>query len=256
MRRLVATLACRLAGTRLYGKPLQNMDVSAGVSILEHQVDLLRGIPSVAEVVLGVAEGRENLAVVELAERKGLNYIIGDERDVLSRLIQCVKAGEGTDAFRITTESPFTHWERLDEAWDTHVGHRNDGTVLTGVPFGSGFEIFTLAALEKSHADGDERHRSELCSLYIREHLDEFRVELLDAEDDVRRAGIRLTVDYPEDLILCRSIYEELRADAPRIRLSDIIRFLDSRPDLLQLVAAYPSRTTWGSIADARAKRQ
>jgi len=38
MRKLVAAYACRIAGTRLYGKPLQLLDVERGVSILDHIV--------------------------------------------------------------------------------------------------------------------------------------------------------------------------------------------------------------------------
>jgi spore coat polysaccharide biosynthesis protein SpsF len=255
VRRLVAALACRAGGSRLYGKPLQNLDVKAGVSILEHQVDLLRSIPSIGETVLGVSEGRENLAFVDFAERKGLQYIVGDEHDVLSRLVACTKAVGGTDTFRITTESPFTYWERIDEAWEAHVGNGNDATVVDGAPVGTGFEMFTLGTLEVSHAAGDDRHRSELCSLYVREHRSDFAIQLLELDETVRRPEIRLTVDYPEDLVLCRASYEALKADAPRIPISEIISFLDSHPELLQLVAAYPSGTIWGPPGNAPSTR-
>ncbi|MDZ4169170.1 MAG: acylneuraminate cytidylyltransferase [Coriobacteriia bacterium] len=254
MRRLIATLACRLAGSRLYGKPLQNLDAEAGVPILQHQVNLLRSLPEVADVVLGIAEGRANDALIEFAELQDLTYIVGDEHDVLSRLIQCVNAVGGTDAIRLTTESPFTNWERLADSWRMHIEHANDVTVLTEVPVGSGFELFTVEALETSHREGAQRHRSELCSLYVREHLDDFKVQILLGEEDVRRSDIRLTADYPEDLIVCRTVYGALRADAPRIRLADIVRFLDSRQDLHALIAPYPSGSTWGSIAAARAE--
>ena len=42
-----------------------------------------------------------------------------------------------------------------------------------------GFEIFTKASLKKSHKNGNHRHRSELCDLYIRENIKDFRVKYI-----------------------------------------------------------------------------
>jgi spore coat polysaccharide biosynthesis protein SpsF (cytidylyltransferase family) len=80
-----------------------------------------------------------------------------------------------------------------------------------------------------------------LCSLYIREHRDEFRLEVVPVPPAVRRQDLRLTIDYPEDLLLCRRIYEALAASAPRIPLTAIVAFLDRHPELAALVEPYVS---------------
>lgn len=239
MRKLVATLACRANGSRLYGKPLQLLDVERGLTVIEHMVRLLRTASEIAEVVLAVAHGPENEPFHRLADQLGVRAIRGDEHDVLHRLIMACRDGGGTDVFRVTTESPFTHLEPLPEVWRRHLEHANDVTVIDGVPEGTHFEVYTLDALERSHARGEERHRSELCSLYIREHRDEFRVEVVEVPNELRRMDLRLTIDYPEDLVVCRRVYERLRADAPRLGLDDIIRVLDADPRLRALVGPY-----------------
>lgn len=241
MRRLVAALACRVNGSRLYGKPLQMLDIATGVSVLDHMVALYRTEPAIAAIVLGVAEGPANEPFHELAARHGIPSIRGDERDVLARLIQCGQAGDGTDVFRVTTESPYIYFEAIDEVWRRHVANGNDVTVIDGLPEGSHFEVFTLDALQRSHARGDSRHRSELCSLYIREHRDEFQLEVVPVPAALQRQDLRLTIDYPEDLVLCRRIYETLALQAPRIPLAAIVAFLDGRPDLRALVEPFVS---------------
>ena len=65
------------------------------------------------------------------------------------------------------------------------------------------------------------------------------RSELVLPEPPLRRLDLRLTVDYPEDLILCREIYSNLAERAPSIPLAEIIEYVDSRPDLKALVAPY-----------------
>lgn len=239
MRRLVAALACRVQGSRLYGKPLQNLDIKEGITILGHMISLIKTIPSIQEIVLGISEGDANSPFIELAQRKHIDYIIGDQQDVLQRLIQCGHKAHGTDIFRVTTESPFFYYDVVEEAWEKHKKNGNDVTSIDGLPEGCHFEIYTLDALEKSHSLGDSRHRSEFCSLYIREHRDDFKVEILPIPTHVERLDIRLTVDYPEDLVLCRKVYEHLKNKAPRIPIIDIINFIDHHPELQALVEPY-----------------
>lgn len=240
-RRLVVALACRINGSRLYGKPLQLLDIPGRVSVLDHMITMLRSEPAIADVVLGVSEGQANEVFHEVAAARGLRSIRGNERDVLGRLIQCGAAADATDIFRVTSESPFTYVDAIADAWHRHVSHGNDVTVTDGLPDGCNFEIFTREALERSHAKGDDRHRSELCSLYIREHRDEFRVEIVPVPAALQRPMLRLTIDYPEDLILCRAVYDALHAHAPRLPLAGIVEFLDTRPDLVALVAPFAS---------------
>ncbi len=249
-RKLVAALACRAQGSRLYGKPLQNLDIEKGVTILDHMISLIQTLPEIEEIVLGVSEGVANLPFIELAKKRNVGYITGSERDVLQRLIDCGKAGKATDVFRVTTESPYFYFEMVAEAWKRHITANNDVTTLDGVPEGCHFEIYSQAALEKSHALGDTRHRSEFCSLYIREHIQDFRVEVMPIPPALERLGdLRLTVDYPEDLVVCRGVYQALKAQAPRFPMTDIIRTLDQHPELKALVTPYVSdQRLWPAI--------
>jgi hypothetical protein len=59
-------------------------------------------------------------------------------------------------------------------------------------------------SLERSHDNGEPKHRSELCTLYIREHPDEFKVVRHRPLQALIRKDLRLTVDNPEDLVVCR----------------------------------------------------
>lgn len=236
MRKLVACLACRNQGTRLYGKPLQNLDIEKRVTVLEYMISSVRTYGVVSDIVLGISEGPDNVVFKDIAHRNGVDFIVGSEEDVLQRLIQCCEKAKGTDIFRLTTESPFTYFEAIDKAWGEHVGKNRDLTALDHLPDGSGFEIIRLEAYKRSWDRGQRKHRSELCSLYIRENKSEFNIGYVEIPQEIRRADIRLTIDYPEDLVLCRAVYQELRHFAPRIPLRDIINFIDSNPQLKALV--------------------
>jgi spore coat polysaccharide biosynthesis protein SpsF len=245
MRKLVAALACRAGGTRLYGKPLQLLDIDNRLTVIEYMIEMLRQEPVIDALVLGVSEGPENEPFHDIARRRGIASITGDQEDVLRRLIQCGEARGATDVFRVTTESPFTYFEAITDAWRRHVASGNDVTHLTELPDGSGFEIITLDTLRRCHDQGDSRHRSELCTLYVKEHQAEFRVEVIEAPSEVHRPDLRLTIDYPEDLILCRRVFERFRDLSPRIPLARIVAFLDEQPALRALVEPYAAPFRW-----------
>jgi spore coat polysaccharide biosynthesis protein SpsF len=239
MRKLVACLACRNNGSRLYGKPMQNLDIQSGLSVLDYIISSTKKYPGIAETVLGISEGNDNVCFIEVAEKHAVPYIIGDETDVLQRLIQCCEIVGGTDIFRITTESPFMYFEAIEKAWQQHVEGDYDFSMLDNMPDGSGIEIIKLDAYKYSWANGEDRHRTELCSLFIRENKEKFRIQEIEVPKEVKRMDIRLTIDYPEDLILCRAVYQQFKEKAPLIPLTDIIQFIDDNPKLKELVQPF-----------------
>jgi len=236
-RRLVGVLACRLTGSRLYGKPLQNL--AADRTILGVIVDVLRAQPFVDEVVLALADEPDSAALEAWAARHGVECVRGHPTDVLGRLIVAGEWSGATDVLRKTTESPFFDLDAMAGAWDRHVAQDNDITVVDDCPLGTATEFYSLDALRVCHERGDDGDRSEYVSQYGRTHPDEFRIGLVRPELACRRTDLRLTVDYPEDLMLCRRLYEQLERHAPLIPLRELIRVLDERPDLRALVAEH-----------------
>ena len=238
-RRLIAALACRNQGSRLYGKPVQNLHIETGTRIVDNVIQCLQSIDSIDGVVLAISEGTENEVFIEIAHQYGIDYIIGDEHDVLARLISAGEHASATDVFRVTSESPFLYFEEVDQNCENYLSSNLDALFLEPIIDGCGFEIISLDALKTSHQLGSTKHRSEMCSLYIREHVDFFKVLRVEPPKIFQRYDLRLTVDNPEDLVVCRHIYQALSQHAPRIPLHEIIEFLDRNPDLIRLVAPF-----------------
>jgi spore coat polysaccharide biosynthesis protein SpsF len=238
-RKLVAALACRNQGSRLYGKPLQNLDIENRFSILDHILACLGSFSFIDEIVLGISEGVANETFIEYASVNGIRYIVGDEIDVLSRLIQCGELANATDIFRVTTESPFLYFDPLSSLWLEHCEEGYDATFMFEIIDGCGFEIYTLDALIKSHRLGNSRHRSELCSLYVRENPSQFKVNLVRPPQKLIRQDLRLTVDHPEDLVVCRFVYQKLQQLSPLIPVDKIVDLLDQFPELVKLTLPY-----------------
>ena len=235
-RKLVAAIACRNNGSRLYGKPLQNLDILDQVTILDNIIGCLRNLSIIDEIVLGISVGSDNIVFKDYAIKNKLKYIFGDENDVLSRLIDCCKEVAGTDIFRVTSESPFLYFDEAERIWEHFVDSQLDAIFMDEIIDGCGFEIISLDALCKSHSLGEDRHRSELCSLYIRENRKDFKLEKIRPPYPLIRKDLRLTVDNPEDLIVCRAVYQHFKNFAPNIPLFEVVKFLDLNSNLKNLI--------------------
>jgi spore coat polysaccharide biosynthesis protein SpsF len=246
-RRLVAVLPCRCNSTRLFAKPLQR--VVSNVSIVEYLVRSLRRFDCIADVWLAIARGTGDCALIELAERIGCGYTHGSEADVLGRVIQGAREAGATDVVRKTSEDPFLDYSALEPAWASHLERGNDITALDDVPVGTAFEIFTLAAMERCDTLGSVEDHEHIAN-YARFHQDEFRIEIRGPVDPLcRRLDLRLTVDNPEDLILCREVLRGLAPQGPLVPLRSIVDFLDSRPHLTDLVAPFvDAEPTWRTV--------
>jgi spore coat polysaccharide biosynthesis protein SpsF len=234
---LVAALACRNEGSRLFGKPLQRLDTET--TILDQILNAVSKFPVIEDVCLGISEDSANLIFETHAKERGLPYIVGSRTDVLERLIQCGRHVGATDVFRVTTECPFFHYEKLMPAWNLHVSSNADITVCDYLPDGLGFEIYTMEALARSHREGTDADRSEYFSNFARRNRDLFKTNVLMPDEQLKRLDLRLTVDNPEDLIVCRAVFQALIDYVPLIPLSRIIDYLDNHSELQNLVARF-----------------
>ena len=69
-RNLAAIIACRNNGSRLYGKPFQNLSISKNWSILDQIIFNIKNLGMVDEIVLAIlASGSSNKSFVEYARK-------------------------------------------------------------------------------------------------------------------------------------------------------------------------------------------
>ncbi len=231
-KKVAAILACRVGSTRLFGKPLQKI---GKYTILELLINQIKKSKVISDIVLAISENPGNEVFKDFAKKHRLKFIVGDEKDMLIRLIKGAKLVNADIVFRVTTENPYLYWEGIDNSIKQHIKENYDFSMIEPIPSGSGFHIINRKALEISHLKGSSRHRSEHCDLYINEHKNKFKTHIFEPEKILQRSDIRLTVDTPQDLILVREIFDSLIKTKKPIQLEKIIKFLDKNPELLKI---------------------
>jgi len=240
--KVAAVLACRLESRRLYGKP---MHLVGDRPIIQHLIDRLRKISLLDHIVLAVSEGPGHNVFVEFAGQQHLSHVIGPEKDVLRRLLLAADSIKADVLLRVTTENPYIFWENLDDLIVRHVHNSADLTVTESLPLGAGAEIISLQALKNAHTHGEDRHRSELCSLFIAENPDIFSIQRIPAPEKLRHPEMRLTVDTPHDLILVRTLWQALHKENHLIAMEEIVQFLLDHPEIAAINSQENSLHLW-----------
>lgn len=238
-RKLIAVIACRNQGTRLYGKPVQNLDIDQGLTILDYIIFCLKTIKSIDEIVLAISDEIDNKIYENIAIKHKLNYNYGDKNNVVERLYKSALKFGASDVFRVTSESPFIYFQNIDKLWEDHKLNDFDATFFDEIVDGCGYEIISLKSLKKSLDEGQLKHKSEFCTLFIRENKNKFKINKVLPRNKYIRKDLRLTVDHPEDLVVCRKLYNEFSHLQPRIPINLLIDYLDNNPDQKKILSQF-----------------
>jgi spore coat polysaccharide biosynthesis protein SpsF len=130
-----------------------------------------------------------------------------------------------------------TDLELIRELTRRQLEEKADYTYVPGDALLMGIlpEVISREALEISHGEGEDRHRSELVTLYIKENPARFRIERVGIPQNLYRPSYRLTVDEPVDLELMEKIFERLYRPGQVLDTADAIRLLDGEPALAEI---------------------
>jgi len=170
------------------------------IPLLGHVVGRLSELRTCAAIVVATSTAVADVAIADWCVREAVLCFRGSELDVLGRYYECAKHYNLDPVVRLTADNPFTDVVELSRLIDMHRLQGNDFTQsFASLPVGVGAEIFSFAALERSHREGSAPHHREHVDEYIIENPALFRCGALEVAPAKRRPDVRLTVDTQED---------------------------------------------------------
>ena len=227
-------VSARMASSRRPGKALADL---AGRPLLEVLLDRMLAVRGVSGVALATSLRGENDALAAVADGLGIRVFRGDEDDVLRRHLDCARFLGADHVVRVTGDNPLTDVETTEALVVQHLAQGADYTYVPGDALLMGIlsEVISTAALARAWERGGARHRSELMTLYMKEHPSEFRIALGTLPEGLYRPRYRLTVDEHEDVTLMQALFARLAKPGHRVTTREAIALLDADPSLAAL---------------------
>lgn len=252
----LAVIQARMGSSRLPGKVLRPL---LGKPMLQHIVERVGTASSVGAVVVATSDRPADEAVATLCDRVGIACFRGSENDVLDRFWRAAKAHDGNPVLRVTGDCPFADPELIDRlfAFFTEGGLDHCG-VATGAgaaravenrwPDGLDAEWMTFQALDRAYREATESLDREHVTPYLWRNKHIFRTAMMFAPADYSK--LRWTVDNEADFTFVKSIYEALYSPRRPFVLEDILRLLETKPELSAVNARYVGHEGYDRLHD------
>lgn len=190
-------IQARMGSARLPGKVLREIGKK---TLLEHILFRLTYLKKGFTIVIATSVNPLDDTVQAFCEQKNVKCYRGSEENVLSRYYECAKIYDFENIMRLTADNPFVDIEELERLIKSHIDTNADYShSFTQLPVGTGAEIFTFKALEKSWQKGTKPNHLEHVNEYIWENPSIFKINILGVKPTKQFPNIRLTVDTLED---------------------------------------------------------
>ncbi len=219
-------IQARMGSTRLPGKVLLPF---AGVSVLEYIVESARASSRVGNVIVATTINPKDDAIEELCKKRLYIYSRGSEQDVLGRYYEAARRFASEIIGRVTSDNIFTDMIEMSRLVDILINENLDyvSNHRSGMPVGTGSEVFTFHALEAAHHDAKLDYEREHVTPYFYKHSELFKQKDVAPLKSYNADGIRLTLDTEEDYQMFKKIESVFfRDNRGEIILEKIIEFL------------------------------
>ncbi len=240
MKRIVTVIQARTGSSRLPGKVLLDL---VGKPLLLRMVERVQAAASVDTVVVATTVEPADDPIEALCFQNGLRCYRGSTDDLLDRHYQAGKLWEADAVAKIPSDCPLIDPAVIDRVFGVflegtydYVSNLHPATY----PDGNDVEVMTMEALEIAWKEAQRSFEREHTTPFLWEQPNRFHLGNVRWETGLDYSMThRWTIDYPEDYAFIGAVYEALYPKNPRFGLSDILAFVESRPDIFALNSRY-----------------
>lgn len=228
----VFLITARLKSKRLKNKIMRRIN---GVPIIQHMVNRVKKSKyfNNKNIIICTSFLKSDNQLVNYCKTKKIKYFLGDPDDVIKRLYDAAMKFNAKDIINITADCPLVEPQYIDETLEILKKKNFDLVRSYGLPHGSfcyGIKRNSLRKVLEIKNSCD----TEVWERYFVE-TGFFNVHDMKIKNKLHfKPGLRLTLDYMEDLILLRKIFNFFK-NRDFFDLSDIINLLDKKKYLIQI---------------------
>ncbi len=235
-----AIIQARMSSKRLPGKVLKELPYGSGISSLEQIVYRLQQVESIHEVIIATSTNKEDKAILDMADSKGINVYTGSLNNVLERFTLAAKSFDLNHVVRITGDCPCIDPVIIEETIQKHLREKADftttGALKRTFPIGMDAAVIKMQVLEDAYQNADNDYEKEHVTPYIyKSHPEKFKIVSVEASEEMAEPTLRITMDTPEDYIMICSVYDALYSKNQSFGLREIFTLMEQKPWLRKI---------------------
>jgi spore coat polysaccharide biosynthesis protein SpsF len=238
----LVVIQARTGSTRLPGKVLLPL---AGRPLLARMIERVQAAATPFEIAVATTVDPADDPIVPIAAAAGVRCFRGHPTDLLDRHYRAALDAGADVVVKIPSDCPLIDPAVIDRVLAAaaaapgldYVSNLHPATY----PDGNDVEAMPLEALAVSFREATRPLDREHTTPFLWDHPDRFRIGNVVWETGLDCSmSHRFTIDYREDYDFIRAVYDALWSPArPIFALGDILRLLESRPDIFALNRRY-----------------
>lgn len=228
-----AIVQIRMGSTRLPGKTFLNL---AGKPLIYHVINRLKSTKKVNELIIATTKNNEDDEIEIWCKNHEIKCFRGSENNVLKRYYDCAQKYNSDYIVRVTGDDPFKDYRIIDKAVEIITSNKYDfvcNNSPASYPEGLDVEVFTKDTLTKIYENVTSDEEKEHVTLYIHNNKSLFKTFNMENSEDL--SNYRWTIDYEEDYIFTKKIYDKLYFKKNIFLTEDIYKILKENSSLLSI---------------------
>ena len=206
----IVIVQCRLSSTRLPGKALMEL---GGKPILSWALSSMHKVKADRYFVATDFDSYDLL--LPICQKNDFECFAGDLNDVLKRFVDLLNTVNCKTVIRATADNPFLFYEAAEESVELFE-EKNKGKnhcdylTFSGLPHGSGVEIFSADSLKSAILQTSDPYDHEHVGPALYNHKDKYICDFILAPRKYNFPDYRTTIDTFSDYLRATSIVDYL----------------------------------------------
>jgi spore coat polysaccharide biosynthesis protein SpsF len=242
MLKVVTVIQARMGSSRFPGKILLPL---AGKPLLIRMVERVKASKYSGTIVVATTYTDPDDPIADICKGNSIPFFRGHPTDLLDRHLNVCKKNKADAVVKIPSDCPLIDPSVIDKVikfyLDNYVNYDYVSNLHPATyPDGNDVEIFSKENLEKAWEEAGRKLEREHTTPYFWENPDKFKIGNVVWETGLDYSmSHRWTIDYEEDYLFIKSIYDELFYKDSLFSLNDILNLLKEKPELAKINEKY-----------------
>ena len=231
---IAGIIAARMSSSRLPGKVLLKI---CGKTALEIMIERVKRSKTIDKIIIATSTNKQDDFIEKICKEIEIECIRGPEEDLLSRYKIVSDKIKPNIIVKMGADSILIDPLVIDHVVNTFLNGDYDYVSNYGIPKtypeGCTADVYTSDTLNEAFQEARKPSEREHISPFMWNKPERYRFFRVDYKKDL--SNYRLSLDYYEDFLVIKSIFESLYPKNPNFTLEDVISWLDSNPKIAKL---------------------
>jgi spore coat polysaccharide biosynthesis protein SpsF len=228
----------RMSSSRLPKKVLLPI---LGEPLLFRMIERLKQVKRPVEIVVATSTSAEDNEIELFCDKENIKCYRGELNNLLDRHYQVGLLTNADAVVKIPSDCPLIDPKIVDRLLDFYDANADKFDFVSNLhpatyPDGNDVEIMSMSCLKKAWEEANRPLELEHTTPYIWENPEKFKMANLTWEAGLDYSmSHRLTIDYHEDYLFIKRVFEELYPINPSFSLDDILTLLNQKSSIYEI---------------------